>query len=364
MNPEQQLQAIRKQIDSIDEQLQRLINQRAELALQVRNIKQNSEHPPVFYRPEREAQILQNIIARQQGPLSAEQVAAFFRPLLTSCLSLQQPIKVAYLGPEGTFSQIAAQKHFGMETNLVPAKTIENVFKEIDDGNADYGIVPIENTTTGMINITLDLLLSSSLLICGEVTLPIHMCFLSTQTDPTKIQKIYGHEQAFLQCRHWLASNYPHIQKITVNSNAAAAQRALEDPTSAGIAADIAAGLYSLHVLAKNIEDNKHNETRFLVLGRQKLSPSGRDKTTIIIHSPQRSGALVDLIKPFADQGINLTHITSRPSHDRQWSYVFFIDIEGHQDDLPVKQALNNLIEKSIMLNMLGSYPKAITMTA
>lgn len=363
MSAEQQLKDIRQHIDRIDEQLQMLFNQRAELALQVRKIKQDSEAPTTFYRPEREAQIMQNIIARQKGPLSAEQVIAIFRPLLTSCLSLQQPIKVAYLGPEGTFSQIAAQKHFGVETHLVAAKTIEGVFKEIDSGNANYGIVPIENTTTGMINVTLDLLLRSSLLICGEVTLPIHMCFLSSQTDIDKIQKIYGHEQAFLQCRHWLATNYPHIKKITVDSNAAAAQRAMEDPNSAGIAADVAAELYSLHVLAKNIEDSKHNETRFLILGQQKLPASGFDKTTLAIHTPQRSGALVDLIKPFADQGVNLTHIASRPSHSHQWSYVFFIEVEGHQDDSAVKQALSTLTEKSIMLNVLGSYPKAITVT-
>jgi chorismate mutase/prephenate dehydratase len=358
MPNETRLQEIREQIDAIDSQIQELINERGNLALEVGKIKQQTAEN-VFYRPEREAQILQKIIDRNKGPLTTQQITLIFRNILTACLSLQHPIKVAALGPEGTFSQVAAYKHFGIETDIALTTTIEQVFKEVEAEKADYGVVPIENSTTGVINPVLDALRVSSLTICGEIILPIHHHLLVADENQ-KIERIYAHEQALLQCKNWLAQHYPGIECIKVSSNGEAAKRAKVETDAAGIAGDLAVQQYDLKIKAQNIEDNTQNETRFLILGRQKVGPSGHDKTSLLISTPHAPGTLIDLLKPFADNNINISLIESRPARDFHWAYFFYLDIEGHQEDVAVKRALEMLAKKSIMLDILGSYPRAV----
>jgi chorismate mutase/prephenate dehydratase len=357
MDAPQRLAEIRKQIDSIDVQLLQIINQRAQLAVEVGNIKRH-DNENIFYRPEREAQILQQVVTSNQGPLTEEQVTLIFRNILTSCLSLQHPIKIATLGPEGTFSQAATIKHFGIETEIEFSASIDQVFREIEAKNADYGVVPIENSTTGIINPVLDALRTSALTICGEIILPIHHHLLvASKTE--EIRRIYAHEQAFLQCENWLSKNLPDVMRIPVASNGEAAKRARSEADSAAIAGDLAVQQYDLAILEKNIEDNPKNETRFLILGHQKVGPSGKDKTSLLISTPHTPGALIDLLTPFADHQVNIVLIESRPAHDCNWAYFFFIDIEGHQEDAAVKRALSGLAQKSVLLHLLGSYPKA-----
>lgn len=355
------LQTIRQKIDSIDKQIQLLINERAQLAQTIGNSKREQSEDKVFYRPEREAQILQAITARNTGPLSDKQVIAIFRPILTACLSLQQPIKIAYLGPEGSYSQAAIFKHFGAETMTAPTTSIERIFREIEAENVTYGVVPIENSTTGVINVTLDALMLSPLTICGEIIIDIHHHLLSKQLKLSNIEKIYAHEQSFMQCQHWLETHMPDVEQIAVASNSAAAIIAQQEQNSAAIASELCNQLYGLNSLASNIEDKPQNKTRFLILGQQKVAPSGSDKTSLLFSTPHTPGFLLNLLEPFAKQGINISLIESRPYHSGNWSYLFFIDIEGHQDDLPVKKALDSLASKSVMLNILGSYPKALT---
>lgn len=360
MLTEHALKYIRAQLDSLDDQILTLISQRATLAIEVGKIKRETDKEQAFYRPEREAQILQNVIKKNPGPLTTTQVTTIFRPLLTACLNLQQPIKVAFLGPEGTYSQAAVYKHFGAETMTLSTPTIERVFREIESTNASYGVVPIENSTTGVIKPTLDALLLSPLKICGEIILPVQQHLLGLQKDLNSIERVYAHEQSLMQCQHWLDNNLPKAERIAVSSNGAAAKLAASDAHSAALASDLAAMLYHLQLIALHVTDKPQNETRFLILGEQKIAPSGNDKTSLLIASPHTPGSLFDLIKPFVDHGVNISLIESRPSHDRNWSYLFFLDIEGHQEDLPVKKALEVLAKKTIMLDILGSYPKAV----
>lgn len=360
MNNEQRLSEIRQQIDDIDQKLQELINQRANLAVEVGSIKKESDAKTVFYRPEREAQILQNIIQRNRGPLSTQQVTLIFRNILTACLTLQHPIRVATLGPEGTFSQAATCKHFGIATDIILTTHIEDIFQAVETEKADYGVVPIENSTTGVINQVLDILRISPLKICGEIILPVHHHLLVQEATGKDIHCIYAHGQAFLQCDKWLAQNLPSVECITVSSNGEAAKRAKQEIGAAAIAGDFAAQEYDLTILEQNIQDNPLNKTRFLILGRQKVGPSQNDKTSLLIATPHTPGALVELLKPFADQQINISLIESRPSQDCNWAYYFFIDIDGHQEDAAVKQALAKLINRDVQLHVLGSYPKAV----
>lgn len=357
MDTQQRLKEIRQQIDVIDGQLQDLINQRAELAVEVGYIKKQDDNA-LFYRPEREAQILHSIIERNQGPLSTEQITLIFRDILTACLSVQHPLRVATLGPEGTFSQAATLKHFGIATQLELMDCIDDVFHEVAAKKVDYGVVPIENSTTGVINPVLDALRVSTLTICGEIIIPIHHHLLVS--DKTQeIQRIYAHEQAFLQCHNWLATNMRDIPCIPVESNGEAARRAQMEADAAAIAGDLAVQTYQLEILENNIEDNPNNQTRFLILGQQKVGPSGKDKTSLLISTPHTPGALIELLKPFAENNVNILLIESRPSHDCNWAFFFFIDIDGHQEDLAVKCALEQLSNKSVMLHLFGSYPKA-----
>ena len=354
------LAKLRERIDQIDRQIQQLISERASCAQQVGEVKQRSqsEEEPVFYRPEREAQVLRAVMERNQGPLSNEEMARLFREIMSACLALEKPMRIAYLGPEGTFTQAAALKHFGHSVKSVSMVTIPEVFREVEAGTAHYGVVPVENSTEGVINHTLDMFLTSRLKICGEVQLRIHHHLLALpDTDRQSITRIYSHQQSLAQCRQWLDAHWPQVERIAVSSNAEAARRASKEAGAAAIAGEMAGELYGLAPIAKNIEDRPDNTTRFLIVGPEKVAPSGHDKTSILVSMKNRPGALYSLLEPFHRLKISLTRIETRPSPSGTWAYVFFIDLEGHVDNPVVKQALELIGEDAVELKHLGSYP-------
>jgi len=360
MTDKKKLQNIRDQIDGLDSDILTLISERGELAKEVANIKNQDGDKASFYRPEREAQVLQKIIARNKGPLSDEEMARLFREIMSACLALEQKMSVAFLGPEGTFTQAAALKHFGNSIKTIPLSAIDEVFREVESGAVNFGVVPIENSTEGVINHTLDMFMNSSLSICGEVELRVHHNLMGQMTDITNITKLYSHQQSLAQCREWLDANLPHIDRISVSSNAEAARLASLEPGVAAIAGEIAANFYELHIINNSIEDEPDNTTRFLVIGREQIAPSGSDKTTILVSTANKPGALSRLLQPFANSDVSLTRIESRPSRQTMWDYVFFIDMEGHKEDPEIAEVLRVLRDETAMLKILGSYPKAV----
>lgn len=360
MSQSNKLQYLRKRINELDEKIQQLICERGSVAKEVAQAKIESGNKTAFYRPEREAQVLRSVIERNQGPFSDEEIARLFREIMSACLALEQPMNIAYLGPEGTFTQAAALKHFGHSVSTTPQGAIDEVFREVESGTADYGVVPVENSTEGVVNHTLDMFLRSSLKICGEVDVRVHQNLLSKTTDLNAITKIYSHQQSFAQCREWLDTHLPGIERITVKSNAEAARIASETPDVAAVAGEVAAGLYNLTIVKSNIEDDPDNTTRFLVIGKNVTPPSGEDKTTLLVSAQNKPGALWALLQPFSNNNISMTRIESRPSKVGMWEYVFFIDIEGHADDPKIASALQDLEKESSMLKILGSYPKAV----
>jgi chorismate mutase/prephenate dehydratase len=355
------LTQIRDQIDSVDRQIHQLLNQRARLAEQVARSKMATEANPLFYRPEREAQVLRNVMARNEGPLSDETVARLFREIMSACLALEAPQTIAFLGPQGTFTQAAALKHFGHAAVSRPMATIDEVFREVEAGSAHYGVVPVENSSEGVVNHTLDCFIGSTLNVIGEVELRIHHNLLvAPSTRQDSITRIYSHQQSLAQCRKWLDAHYPQAERVAVSSNAEAARRIKSEWHSAAIAGEMAAEQYDLTVLHPNIEDNPNNTTRFLVIGREQIPPSGDDKTSLLIAAHDRAGALLDILAPFATHGISLTSIETRPALPDKWAYVFFIDLKGHQDDANVAQALAEITPHVKELRVLGSYPRAV----
>jgi len=369
MADERDLEQVRADIDAIDREIQALITRRARCAERVADIKladlkaagNADEKEVVYYRPEREAQILQRIIERNEGPLAGESIARVFREIMSACLALERPLQVAYLGPEGTFTQAASLKHFGHAAVCRPQMTIEEVFDAVETGVCNYGVVPVENSTEGMVNRTLDNFMDSPLKISGEVELPIsHHLLIAQQAEGQDIQRICAHEQALAQCRGWLEQHWPGVELEAVSSNGEAARIAAQTPGVAAVAGEMAAQQYGLKILAKNIEDFAENTTRFLVIGREDVPPSGRDKTSVIVASRNRPGALFDLLEPLRKAGISLTRIDSRPSRTEKWAYVFFIEFEGHLQDENIAAVMPKLEEQSILLKPLGSYPLAV----
>jgi chorismate mutase/prephenate dehydratase len=356
----QNLDTLRQQIDALDEKLQQLISERARLAQQVAQVKQAQGDDTVFYRPEREAEVLRKVLARNEGPLSGEDMARLFREIMSACLALEQPLQVAFLGPEGTFTQAAALKHFGQSVHTVPMTAIDEVFREVESGAVHYGVVPVENSTEGVINHTLDMFMQSSLTICGEVDLRVHHHLLGKSRDYSKLQRVYSHQQSLAQCREWLDAHLSGVERVSVSSNAEAARRAANEEQVVAIASDIAAEIYGLDILEANIEDNPDNTTRFLIIGRQATPPCGDDKTSLLVSTPNKPGALHQLLQPFAENGISLSRIESRPSRLANWEYVFFIDINGHAQDENVAKCLRTLQHEAAMLKVLGSYPRAV----
>ena len=361
MNPKK-LEQIRAKIDRIDNQLIVLFNKRAILAQDTAIIKRSEDKDSSLYRSDREAMILRSIVKRNSGPLPNKDVVYLFRELMSSCLRLEEPIKVGYLGPEGTFTQEATMQHFGMGVSCYPLTLIHDIFQELQNNQIDFGVVPIENSSEGVIHNTLDSLLNSDVYICSEVELNVHQNLLvSKQTVPEKISQIYSHPMSFAQCRKWLDRHFPNIKKIPVSSNAEAAIKIKSEWHSAAIAGKLAAEMYQLDVLHSNIEDKKGNSTRFLVLGNveTQTNTTGADKTSIIVTVPDQAGILFDILRPFKSNGINLSRIETRPSRQKVWTYSFFIDFEGHLQDENVRQVFSDLSQLNIQLKNLGSYPQA-----
>jgi len=360
MNEEARLNAIRERIDRLDEEIQQLLNARARAAQEVAHIKLAGDPQAEFYRPEREAEILRKVKERNTGPLDGEEIARLFREIMSACLALEQPLGVAFLGPEGTFTQAAALKHFGHSVSTVSLNSIPDVFREVESGACQYGVVPVENSTEGVVSHTLDTFLHSPLNICGEVTLRIHHHLLSREARLQDIRLVYSHQQSLAQCRGWLDRHLPQAERVPVGSNAEAAALAAEQDGLAAIAGEAAAEIYRLPRLASNIEDEPGNTTRFLVVGRKDALPSGDDKTSLMIASHNKAGGLHGLLAPLAEYGISMTRIESRPSRRGRWDYVFFVDIEGHRQDPKVAAALEVLAHKATQFKVLGSYPKAV----
>jgi len=354
------LNNIREEIDLLDEKIQTLISERARLAQKVAQVKQKQGDDTVYYRPEREAAVLREVLARNKGPLSGEDMARLFREIMSACLALEQPLRVAFLGPEGTFTQAAALKHFGHSVHTASMTSIDEVFREVESSAANYGVVPVENSTEGVINHTLDMFMQSPLIICGEVDLRVHHHLLGKRQDRSGLKRIYSHQQSLAQCREWLDMHLSGVERMSVSSNAEAARRVANEEQVAAIASDVAADIYHLDILETNIEDNPDNTTRFLIVGRQPVPPSGDDKTSLLVSTPNKPGALHQLLKPFAENTISMSRIESRPSRLANWEYVFFIDINGHIEDEKVIRCLDALREKTAMLKVLGSYPRAV----
>jgi len=355
------LAAIRGQIDAIDTQLQELISARARIAQTV-GLTKRAAGTADFYRPEREAEVLRLVMERNQGPLSNEEMVRLFREIMSACLAQQEPLKIAFLGPEGTFTQQAVLKHFGHSVRALPLPAIDEVFREVEAGVADFGVVPIENSTEGTVSHTADMFLISPLKICGEVELRVHQHLMGRVESLDRIERICSHQQSLAQCRGWLAENLPGVERIAVSSNAEAARRARDEAGTAAIAGEAAAEVYGLRVLVPQIEDRPDNTTRFLVVGRKILEPSGRDRTTLLLSAPDTigSGSLLKLLEPFARHGISMSRLESRPSRRRKWDYVFFVDVEGHAEDPKVSKALAEVRKVASLVKILGSYPRAV----
>ena len=358
---EQRLAAIREQIDSLDDNILQLINQRAACAQEVAQIKRATVGETHFYRPEREAQVLRRVLANSKGPLDSEEMARLFREIMSACLALEEPLTIAFLGPEGTFTQAAALKHFGNSVKTLALPAIDEVFREVEAGGAHYGVVPVENSTEGVINHTLDMFMTSPLKISGEVEIRIHQHLIGLAgVDLEQVDTVYSHQQSLAQCREWLDANLPSAERIAINSNAEAARLARETPGTVAIAGETAAQIYGLDLLARNIEDEPDNTTRFLIIGKQSVPPSGHDKTSLLVSTPNKPGALYHLLEPLARNRVSMTRIESRPSRRGMWDYVFFVDIAGHAEEENVQQAFTELSSESSLFKVLGSYPVAV----
>ena len=350
-----QLKQLRDRIDVIDSELLKLISARAGLAQEIGQIKNG-----MAYRPEREAQVLARLCELNTGPLANEHIVRLFTEIMSLCRSMEEPLTVAYLGPQGTFSEEAALKRFGGVVATLACSSIDDVFRKVEAGVAGYGVVPVENSTEGAVGRSLDLLLQTPLKVCGEIKLPIHQLLLARHTDLSRIVKIYSHPQSFSQCHEWLNTNLPHLSgeaRINAASNADAARLAAGDENAAAVAGKKAGEVFGLTVCAENIEDDPNNTTRFLVIAAQEVAASGKDKTSLVMSVRNRPGAIYELLAPLARHGVSMTRLESRPSRASLWEYVFFVDIEGHKQDAKIATALEELQEKAAFLKILGSYP-------
>lgn len=354
------LEEARARIDGIDRSIQELIAERAGWARQVGQAKGPLKPALDYYRPEREAQVLRRVVDRNDGPLADEVLVRLFREIMSACLAQQEPLKVGFLGPEGTFSQQAVFKHFGHSAHGLPLASIEEVFQEVESGSADFGVVPVENSGQGTIQSTLDMFLTSGLKICGEVELRVHQYLLSRSGHIEDVERVYSHPQSLAQCKAWLRQHLPRAEKVPLSSNAEAARRARSSDDSAAIAGKSAAHVYGLKVIAGPIEDRPDNTTRFLVIGRELFPPSGTDRTSVLVYVKDQPGALFNVLRPLAEHGLSMNRIESRPAHQGLWRYAFFIDFEGHIDDASVRAALADIGRAASEVKILGSYPCSV----
>jgi chorismate mutase/prephenate dehydratase len=346
---------IRNAIDALDEQMVELLNRRARLAQEIGHLKQGAS----AYRPEREAQVLRRVRDINRGPLPAEALVRLYTEIMSACLALEAPMTVAYLGPPGTFSEEAVVKHFGAAVTGLPCASIDETFQSVESGAAQYGVVPIENSTEGAVGLTNDLLFQKQIAICGEVMLPVHQCLMHLRGEKAGFTKIYSHSQSLAQCRGWLNSHYQKVERIAVVSNAEAARLASLDDGAAAVAGRIAAERYGLKLVAENIEDESRNVTRFVVIAMHDATPTGHDRTSLVMSTRNRPGAINELLVPFAQHAVSMSRLESRPARGGLWEYLFFVDIEGHQEDDNVRRALTEMREKATFVKILGSYPRA-----
>ena len=357
MAEEKDLKSIRESIDEIDEEILILINRRASLAKKAGDFKSTKEK----YKPDRESLILNRLIENNLGPLSNDQIISVFKELISSCRATEEDLEIAFLGPEGTYSDSALKNQFGSSVNTSPSDTIEDVFIKVQDSLSDYGIVPIENSTEGTVNITLDCLASTNILICGEIKMEIHHNLIGyNKSLPQEGYEIHAHQQTFAQCKLWLDSHCPNVPRVPVSSNAKAAISAAESDTIYAIAGELASNKYGLELIQKNIEDYSGNTTRFISLGLHEVGSTGRDKTSLMIKTKNETGALYKVLNPIYKNKLNLTHITYRPSKINNWQYIFFLDLEGHKDDDEFKSLFEDLKNLDIEIRVLGSYPRSL----
>jgi chorismate mutase/prephenate dehydratase len=352
------LQPLREQIDAIDAQLLALFNQRARVAQEVGHVKAQTNAP--VFRPEREAQVLARVAQNNPGPLPSTDLQGIFREIMSACRALEKRVTVAYLGPAGTYSEQAVWQQFGQAVTGLPCVSIDEVFRSVEAGTADFGVAPVENSTEGTVNRTLDLLLQTSLSISGEVALPVHHSLMTQSGNMEGITRICAHSQALAQCQAWLNQHYPTIQRQALASNGEAARLASEDPAVAAIASELAATRYGLSIAHAHIQDDPHNRTRFVVIGRLAPMPSGRDQTSLVLSVPNKPGAVYELLAPLAKNGVSMTRFESRPARTGTWEYYFYVDLEGHAHDAKVAQALIELQAKAAFFKVLGSYPFAV----
>ena len=350
------LKSCRDDIDALDNEMLQLVSRRAQLAREIGSLKDDG----VIYRPEREAQVLRRLTALNPGPLSADAVTNIFRSVMSNCRALEKELSVAFLGPLGTFSEEAANKQFGGLSAPIQCSSIDEVFRQVETGQANYGVVPVENSTEGAVGRTLDLLMQTSLKICGEIELAVHHNLLSKHSDISQISKVYSHSQSLGQCHEWLNKNLQNTERQSVVSNAEAARLAILADGTAAIASKRAADLFGLNILAENIEDDPKNTTRFLVLAQHDVAPSGKDKTSLLMATKNVPGAMLALLEPLAKHGVSLTKFESRPSKIGMWEYIFFLDIEGHYQEPKVAAAIKELEGRASFLKLLGSYPMAL----
>jgi chorismate mutase/prephenate dehydratase len=350
-----ELSKFREEIDHIDKKIIDLISKRGILAKQVGSLKDDG----IIYKPEREAQILAALKKYNKGPLKPESIVNIFKAIISNCRALEKKLSISFLGPLGTFSEEATRQHFGDNIDALPTDSIDEIFSHVQSDITHYGVVPVENSTEGAVSRTLDLLLLRDLNICGEISLPVHHCLISKGTGKETIEKIYAHGQSIAQCHDWLTSNMPNVERIAVSSNAEGAKIASTDKKSAAIASSQASELYNLNIISENIEDESNNTTRFLVIAKDMVGKSGNDKTSIVVATKNRPGAIADLVEPFSKNKVSMTKLESRPSKMGLWEYVFFVDIEGHQSDKKVSAALKEVDLNASFMKVLGSYPSS-----
>ena len=354
--PDGTLDEHRRAIDALDREILERLNARAKHAQAIGELKGGA----LAYRPERETQVIQGLHAENAGPLRNEHVTGIFREVMSACRALEQPLRIAYLGPAGTFSHAAVTRHFGTFVDAVPSPTFDDVFRAVESGQADYAVVPIENSTEGAVGRTMDLMVATELSVCGEVKLRVNQNLLSNAGGLDRITRVYSHGQSLAQCVKWLAQHLPGVPRIAVASNAEAARLAAAEAGTAAIAGENAGAIYGLATLAPHIEDEPNNTTRFWVLGRQHVGPSGHDETSLVMSCPNKPGAVHNLLAPFATHGVSMSRFESRPARTGRWEYLFFVDLVGHRDDAPVKAALEELADVAPFLKLLGSYPASL----
>ena len=352
------LKPLREQIDAIDAQILELLSRRGKVAQEVGHVKAETNAP--VFRPEREAQVLRGVAERNPGPLKDRDVQTIFREIMSSCRALEKRVTVAYLGPSGTFSEQAVFQQFGSAIETLPCVSIDEVFRATEAGTADFGVVPVENSSEGAINRTLDLLLATTTTISGEVSIPVHHSLMSKTGSMDGVKTVCAHSQALAQCQVWLNQHYPGIERRAVASNAEAAVLASQDPSVAAIASEMAGEQYQLGVVQAHIQDDPHNRTRFVVIGQLQTGPSGRDRTALVLAVPNKAGAVYNLLAPLSKHGVSMTRFESRPARIGTWEYYFYVDIEGHVHDAAVARALDELKDNAAFFKVLGSYPQSL----